>query len=181
MNKKNRVGTREGVGRVAGVLRKVLTFTALARRRPSFLGDSAPGRRRSVRCSSHVSGEARKRGSTFVSVIMLSPSTSPPESAPASLVLYYMTPSPVPIPGFFDLRTSSRRRRRAHRPCESAQMPRINPFERPRTATLISAHRVLLFDLAGLGKSGSTYRGGTRTTFRPAHLLENTKTRTPPL
>jgi hypothetical protein len=105
MNKKNRVGTREGVGRVAGVLRKVLTFTALARRRPSFLGDSAPGRRRSVRCSSHVSGEARKRGSTFVSVIMLYPSTRPPESAPASLVLYYKTPSPVPISDALDFST----------------------------------------------------------------------------
>ena len=51
----------------------------------------------------------------------------------------------------FDLRTCSRTRRRAHRPCESAQTPRIHPSERPRTATLISAHRVLLFDLAGLG------------------------------
>ena len=51
----------------------------------------------------------------------------------------------------FDLRTSSRRRRRAHRPRGSAQTPRIHPSERPRTATLMSAHRVLLFDLAGLG------------------------------
>jgi len=51
----------------------------------------------------------------------------------------------------FDLRTFSRRRRRAHRPFEIAQTPRIHPSERPRTATWISAHRVLLFNLAGLG------------------------------
>ena len=123
---------------------KLLTFTALTRRRPSFLGDSAPGRRRSVRCSSQYLEEQGSVAPHLFSVIMLSPSTRPPESAPASLVLYYKTPSPVPIPGFFARRTFSRRRRRAHRPCESAQTPRINPSERPRTATLISAHLVLL-------------------------------------